>query len=272
MQTDYRLNDLIEQIPTERLDSMLISELNSKNTDGNVVRMILHELKRRDDNCNIDLDDFKDVFDRYSQDIPANTKRFYFRSTILVRIAVVLLCFTIFWIVLPSNVDANSFFERIIHISESYFSYNDAEQTIPIERDYLFLSKNAELQKLYESIACIGISNPVVPTWIPDDCTLTELNTISFPNKIRVYAQLQGSSGNIIYQVDLYNDSMIHDYWKDNTAVRVIEFHGIPHSVMQNNDMLLAVWTTDNVECFLTTDCQEDVLLKILESIYTFEE
>lgn len=72
----------------------------------------------------------------------------------------------------------------------------------------------------------------------------------------------------MVLKIETYYKTATHDYFKDETNYLTMEYGGNIHNVMQNNEMLVAVWARDNVECSLTINSQEDMLYEILKSIY----
>ena len=47
---------------------------------------------------------------------------------------------------------------------------------------------------------------------------------------------------------------------------------GIIYTILDNKEKLTALWTIDNIECAIGTDCREEELIQILRSISTMEE
>ena len=64
-----------------------------------------------------------------------------------------------------------------------------------------------------------------------------------------------------------------HDsFEKDEFHVKTKEIEGTQFTIVSNNDTWTAVWSKDNIECFITADCQEEEFYRILKSIYLMEE
>ena len=70
----------------------------------------------------------------------------------------------------------------------------------------------------------------------------------------------------------LNNSGITNEYHKDKSVVDIQEKNGTVFNIMHNNDIWVVTWVKDNVECSIFVDCQEDVLNRILESIYVMEE
>ena len=72
--------------------------------------------------------------------------------------------------------------------------------------------------------------------------------------------------------VDWNTDSKNPNRFFCNCHMGLYEKNGMNFYITQNNDSWVAVWTKENIECFLTLDCQEDTLRRILGSIYVTED
>ena len=86
------------------------------------------------------------------------------------------------------------------------------------------------------------------------------------------HARFIDRNNTMVLNINIYNEGQSFEYFKDKTEVIEFEFNGIPHYIMRNNNRWAVAWTTSHMECAFTIDCQEDILYKILRSIYMVEE
>ena len=70
----------------------------------------------------------------------------------------------------------------------------------------------------------------------------------------------------------MYSKIVTNEYNKDMPQSETVEIAGKIHNVIHNENLWVSVWTKENIECTITVDCQEDVFLRILKSIYTMED
>ena len=75
-----------------------------------------------------------------------------------------------------------------------------------------------------------------------------------------------------MYELDVYNGELAHQYYKDDTHFEKYEWNGTTYNIARNNDRWIAVWTKDNIECILTLECREETLRRILRSFYVTED
>ena len=138
--------------------------------------------------------------------------------------------------------------------------------------EYEFETDNAGLKQVYDAVAKLGVSAPVVPMWLPEGSELVELTVVETPMQKRVYARFAGGEGDITINVGIVDTVKTRDYYRENQSSNEYEMYGIIHNIMRNKDVWTVVWTQDNIECSLAIDCQEDTLYQILDSIYVMEE
>lgn len=193
-------------------------------------------------------------------------------NRILVHAASFLLVILTLIALFPQKAEASNFFRRIIAWTEDVFSFiNPSEETEP-EEAYVFHTDNPGLQEVYDKVVELGITDPVVPMWLPEGYTLQNSELFENPAQKYLAATFSNGQGEVVYQLKLYSDNTTSAYYKDGEIISKTEKHGITHTILRNQSFLTAAWTTDNKECFISIDCPEDTLIRILESIYTMED
>ena len=76
----------------------------------------------------------------------------------------------------------------------------------------------------------------------------------------------------LVIKFDIQLSNSNYEYYKDETHVTEIEIDGQKHNILRNEDLWVVVWLREEIECSINVNCQEDVLYRILESIYILEE
>lgn len=171
----------------------------------------------------------------------------------------------------PRASGENLFVEFITNITQdviAFFCPGQANNQMALE----YRTDHPGLQQVYDTMTELGVTAPVVPSWIPEEYELTELETASVPAKTRVYARLEKDGKAIVLSYELYGIAATHEYLKGETLVGKYERAGVTHDIYENNEKYLVYWKQENVECFIVVGCQEDSLIRILDSIYMMEE
>lgn len=266
------LRDTLEQMETQQLDDMLLKELRQETPNGDLIRMIGSVLKERDKDTVPDIDaNIRQAWERYQRKSrPVHKKRSCLNS-LFVKAASLLLVLVALQVFVPQKAEAMNFFERFISWTEDVFSLINPAEAGEEKGVYVFRTDNPGLREVYDKVVELGVTVPVVPSWIPEGYELVECKVTEMPISNYLSARFACGSADFVYQLEIYTDNVTYDFCKDGTEIRVEEKNGIEYSILQNSDVLVAVWTRDNVQCCIAIDCQEDTLLRILDSIYTME-
>lgn len=273
--TEYKkiasIRELLKQKTTGELEILLDSELHSENVEEDTVRVILGILRERDKAIQPEITpEMKTAWIQYRNDTARYQKRVSgvrrFRSG-LIRAASVAAVFAVLLSVIPSQVGAQSFWERFIRRTNEileFFGFSDNEDRMV---EYVFHTDNPGLQELYNTVAEQGITEPMVPMWLPEGYVLDELKIEKLPEKTMIYSKFSHETVRFTYQMHIYDAVYSHKYQKDETDKEVLELDGTKYYILRNNDMWSVVWTKENVECSIFADCREEVLHQILASI-----
>ena len=149
-------------------------------------------------------------------------------------------------------------------VVEFFGPYDNQDRIV----DYAFETDNPGLQQVYDAVVELGITDPVVPMWLPEGYELTEFEIVEYPAKTRVHSRFICDGEEIVYYIDIYNADVSRMYQTAGAASGKYEYGGVTHVIMNNNDKISVVWEREEVECSMSMDVQEDTLVEILKSIY----
>lgn len=265
------LREMLLQRTTEELEEMLDKELHSETVEEDAVRIILRILREREKDVQPEISPkMEAAWKQYRENTArrraeaSRVKRFRSR---LIRAASVAVVAVALISVVPSQAGAQSFWERMIRWTDEFmelFGPNDNEDRIV---EYEFQTDNPGLQKLYDTVVEQGVADPVVPMWLPDGYELVDIEIQEIPDKTMIYARFTQETERFTYQMHIYDSVYSHKFQRDDTKTKVLEQDGTKYYILRNNDMWSVVWTKENVECSICTDCQEEVLYQILDSV-----
>ena len=253
----------LEQLTTLQLEELLQNELHRDEPDGELVRALLRILEQRMQETDQPPLDAEPAWKKYTAG-RKKSKRKGLKALTAIAAVFLLVIF-----VQPQTANANNIVELVTRWSDSFlafFGQTDIEQT-----EYVFKTDNPGLQQVYDEVVDMGVTVPVVPMWLEEGYELTELKRITTTEKDKVYAILQKNENRVLFTVTVYSTETAYKVHKDDPKPIEYECNGIIHDISYNDDVLIANWTRENIVCFMSVDCQEDTLCKILESIYTTE-
>jgi hypothetical protein len=93
-------------------------------------------------------------------------------------VAASLLLLTALFFALPKAAEANDIKNVIGWWNDSVFQFIKPGET-PIEEEYVFQTDHPGLQQIYDAVADLGITVPIVPTILPKEYELVELKTLA---------------------------------------------------------------------------------------------
>lgn len=268
------LREMLEQLPTSRLDEMLHLELQKEPPDPDAVRLILGILEEREKNLHEEPTPQQiAAWEKYQQRIAESSLRpkkvrrwnWVWRAASAAVLVFVLIAFV------PQRVEAEGFWGILSRWKESFLEFLDPEEK-RVEAEKGYNTDHPGLQQVYDTVVAeLGITDPMLPEWLEDECILLSCQVIHTPNADGAYAVFADGNKEIALNVDNYVEKYFHKYYRDGDYSKTYEKEGVQFDITRNNDKWVAVWTKDNIEYFLTIDCQEDTLQRILKSIYVME-
>lgn len=271
MKMNNGLREMLEHMSTTKLDDMLRAELQKRPPDATAVNLIMEVLEERDTGEPVEMNaEIQDAWEEYKNSTEALIVPGYAwgRGSMLLRVASVLVVIGVLLFAMPQEAGAKSLWDRFLFVTDSIFEFFNPGDANDHHVEYQFETGNPGLQQVYDAVVELGITDPVVPMWLPEGYELVELKKENTRTKSEIYTRFESSGYYMVLKIETYYKTATHDYFKDETNYLTMEYGGNIHNVMQNNEMLVAVWARDNVECSLTINSQEDMLYEILKSIY----
>lgn len=261
------LREMLNRMPTEQLDKMLQAELEQENPDPISVRMLLGILEEQEKEHPVAMNARqKQALTIYQSRMEKKPKRL---PRILLQASSLALVLLILISLVPQEARAETFWERLerwtIEVVE-FFSPSDNKGRLV---DYQFQTENPGLRQVYDAVVELGVTDPVVPMWLPEGYELVECKASTASRKNGVHALFSNGSNNFIFKVDIYTTDAAHKFYKVDTTENYYEAGGVHHDIVQNNGRYTVIWSQENRECSIAVDCQEDILYRILKSIYT---
>lgn len=266
------LREALENLPTNELDAMLQAELEKSPPDEASVRLMLSILEGREPETPPAISpDEAAAWERYQKRMAGQGKK---PATLRRRLAVaasVAVIAGLLFAVVPQQAEAETFWEMLQRWTETVMEYFSKQDSFR-DPEYIFKTDNAGLQQVYDAVVELGVTDPVVPMWLPEGYEIVELDTPSTPLVQSVFSRFFYNGNNIVFKLDIYVGEPAHQFYRDGSYYEEYEKNGMSFYITQNNGSWVAVWVKDNIECLLTVDCQEDTLRRILRSIYVMED
>lgn len=258
-----------KQLPTEELDQILQTELEKDHPDEGVVLSILQILEEREKDYPVEkTPEVLAMLEKLSErKIPS--KQFKNKRSWIAGIAAVAAVACIVVMALPRTVGAESILDVLFRWTSSVFEFFSSEEDAtnpPVE--YIFETDNSGLQQLYDKVTEQGITDPVVPMWLPEGFELVSLRVVPMrDNACKVDAVFTGD-GKLISVSYRMSSDITTQFEKKDTTLEVFDYADISHFVLENDEYLTVTWSLTGVECSLNANIAKEHIYSIIKSIY----
>lgn len=266
------LRGVVEQMSTEQLDEMLQHELEKESVDESAVHLIMEVLEKRDQDMPVEINpQVVDAWEKYQTYTPVQHRpKLSFRNW-SVRIAAAAAVVIVLAFAVPQSAEAEGVWERLSRWTDSIFEFFVLGDEMAAQ-EYIFQTENPGLQQVYDTVTALGITDPVVPMWLPEGYKLVECKANETPTKVFVSGHFSNSKNTVMLDIAIQKTVSPRQYSKDEENAIKHEIAGIDHIFLHNEEWWTAAWTRDRLECAIAIDCHEETLYKILKSIYTMED
>ena len=257
-----------EQMPTEQLDELLQAELRKENPEEEVVLPILKIIEEREKDYQAEVtEDTSAAWEKYQEHISVPKKPERKRAWILSTAAVAAVLCVVFMAV-PKTVGAESIFDVLFRWTESVFEFFDPDMDGALPQlEQEFVTDNPGLQQLHDKLKELGVTEPVVPMWLPLECELRELKVTPMPDGSKVRALFMDGKATVSLSYWISAEATMQ-YEKENVAVEVFESAGMKHFIMENEGNLFVTWVISGAECAITANIEKEAVYKMIQSIY----
>lgn len=264
------IREELEGMTTAQLDEILDRQLHSQVPDGALVRQILAVLEEREREISVTVTPgIQTAWDRFRKEMAKTdraSRRYRTFWVWALRAASVMLVLTVLVAAIPQETQAENLWEKVGRWTDEVFSFFSSREEP--EMGLMFQTDNPGLQQVHDTLTEMGVTEPVVPMWLPEGYALVECKVKNSANKSGIHARFSNGDKDLLFEASINSDDVSHTYYKDEVDVIQYEKSGIIHNVMSNDNQQVVIWTNNDVECVLKIDCQGDALNKVLWSIY----
>ena len=260
----------MECLSIEQLDELLQKELQKERPDENVVLPILHALRHKELDHPVIVEN-KDTgaWEEYQKHIIAtdrptrgNWRRRLPKVIAAAAAAAVIVC------AIPFVGQANGALDILYRITDSFVEFfRPGGGNTNSAGVYVFETDHPGLQQVYDAVVELGVTDSVVPMWLPEGYVLAELEELPAPGGVRLCAKFIKEEKSIFIQYKIAADASLSLYEKKD-GVTFYEVNDQKHLIYENVNNCGAVWALEDVECMISAELETDDLYKMITSIY----
>lgn len=257
------MNNLhMDQLPAEQLKSLLQEQLEKERPDAELVRQLLQELELRIEPAG------QDRWQQFREEAAEKQRRAESRKRWLVSSVAILLMVCLLVMTIPGKASAESIWAKLARWTDSVFEFLNPSD---VQGGYTYTTNHPGLQQVYDTVTELGVTQPVVPMWIPEEYELERIVVDEQRHKTVVTANFIFANSSIMFSLHVFDKDTASFYAKDAEQVEVVERAGVDHYITSNGKMKTVTWTVENIECTISIDSQEEILIPIFDSIYEME-
>lgn len=274
MQVNNGTQEALAHLPREELRRMLTAELrkDTQQIDDAYVRRLLAELQDRgsDPNC---MDDaaVEAACEKFQAATEANQspKKHCYPHWLLKAASVVLVLGVLFFS-LPAT-QAKNIPEVLTWWSDNLFQFFRLGSR-PNTEEYVYKTDHPGLQEIHDAVTEAGITTPIIPSKLSDEFQLTEFKIAQMQEDTSIFTRLASVQNEILFTAITHSEQAMLQHEKKAESITVWNIADVDHYVVSNNNTWIITWITNNIECTITTDCPEEDVYRLIESIYTSED
>lgn len=169
-------------------------------------------------------------------------------------------------IILLGTVTAKAFgldiWEAVVTWTQETFQFARGGQT-----DEPNKSNNLPYSSLQEALLNGKITEPLVPTWIPDGYHLTDITIEQTPLQKVYNAYYQNGESSLKITIRDYLNSNPEFVEQSDEFLETYEAAGITYYLFSNHDFVKAVWIKDSFECYISGNLTIEELKLMIDSI-----
>ena len=136
-------------------------------------------------------------------------------------------------------------------------------------------SINATLDSIYsgdndprDTLQRYGITELLVPTWMPNGYSFSELEIVETPVRKTFYLRYRNGQAEIAMSIALTASNSTYTHEKNSPDAIIYTANGIDHFIMKNLDEATIAWTIGTYECSIRGLISVEDAQKIVDSIY----
>lgn len=270
LDNELMLRKELESVGSEQLRTMLHAETAKDVPDDDLVLTILHILEEREPDVPASASPREEAaWKQFRKRVKARKRRPLLSLRSIGNAAVLLLMIGLLMAAIPQQADADNWWDRIARWTDDFFGFfrEEEEESFNLE-DYEFRTDNPGLQQVYDAVVELGVTEPVVPMWLPEGYELSEIIVNEMLDKEQIVTRFEYLENTLTFQTTVLSTDKSEQYLKDDTTVIMREICDTTFNIMRNNEIWVVAWDKNNIECSMAVDCQEDVLYEIIASIY----
>ena len=265
------MDELVKELDSMSLEELkeefgiLYSDMDEHSFDGDLLKIYLDAIERKDPQPPVM--DAQTSYEHFLKRLKAQEregrKRRRFHSLLKTAVIAAVIAALLAASVAVAYAKGFDLFDRIARWTAETFGFSSEGMS---DKDSAKLPP--QLQGLKEELAQYSLGSFYLPSYWPEGYEQSQVISAEGP-EVNTISGMFGESGNriVLSYIQFLSGTPDTTYSIDNQTLEFYEHNGIKFHVMTNEDLFLAVWSSENIECRISGVESYEELIKILNSI-----
>jgi len=189
---------------------------------------------------------------------PRKNIRFALRTAIVAAVLIVIvLCGS-----LMASASGRELWQTVARWTKETFGFTSV--SVGVDQKHIYPEDNDPRDALLK----YGITDPLLPTWIPDGYSYKEFEAVETPTRRVFYIQYADGDYWIGMTITALSSAPVRAYEKDDENTDVYKKNGIDHYIIKNVEETTIIWTASTYECSIGGQFSVEEARNIIDSIY----
>ena len=150
---------------------------------------------------------------------------------------------------------------KIANWTKEIFQFSDVQPTEP-EKE-----ANLELKSLQDALEQNGITEEIVPTWLPEGYKFSDINIEKSPREKSIFAIFENNGERLIISTRQTIGIPANQIEKSEDLLEVYVVDDVEYYIFSNNAKLQAAWSIGEYECIITGKITLEEMKTMIDSI-----
>lgn len=128
-------------------------------------------------------------------------------------------------------------------------------------------SSNLECKELAEVLAAYGVTESLVPAWLPEGYVFVDVDITETPKQKIFFAVFDNGEKRLKISIKSYIGSNPEQIEQSGELIDTSTIQGITYYIFANNDYVQAAWVKESYECYISGPISVEEMKQIINSI-----
>ena len=168
-------------------------------------------------------------------------------------------------VVMSFGISAQAFdfdiWGKIANWTKEIFQFSDVQPTEPEKEN------NAELKSLQDALTQNGITEKIIPTWLPEGYKFSDINIEKSPREKSISAIFENNGERLIISIRQAIGGQADKIEKNDNLLEVYTVDGVEYYIFSNTETMQVAWSIGEFECLIIGKITLEEMKAMIDSI-----